>query len=266
MPEIIAALDEGGANKLLDTALGVLPPQSKSGSGSLGPFTASYSVTATLVNGDVDLIVPDIIRIKDLQLNWNIHLDFKIDFADFMPDICIPQVCVKIPCVGRVCTPAFCIPWPTIPVSIPFGDYVKADADFRLDVTLSGGVWKVEAEVLGIPDLRFGPKTALLLGVIGATVTPLLLVIPIIGPFAALGVNAALLAIGIAGVTGLLGPILTPFITGLKIPIYKQPQMFRVLPAASAVDPEVRIRIDTLGAAVAGSNEDELVLTADVSA
>src|SRR5215813_11209241 len=50
MAEITAALDEVGANKLLDTVIGALPAQSSSGSGSLGPFVASYSVTATLTN------------------------------------------------------------------------------------------------------------------------------------------------------------------------------------------------------------------------
>ena len=58
MAEIVAALDEQGANKLLDTVIGLIPPQTKSGSGNLGPFVANYSVTASLTNGDVDLITP----------------------------------------------------------------------------------------------------------------------------------------------------------------------------------------------------------------
>jgi hypothetical protein len=266
MSEIIAAIDEGGANDLLDTAIGTLPPQSSSGSGNLGPFVASYGVTATLVNGDVDLRAPDIIRIKDLRLNWTLNLSFGIDLSSILPDFCIPQVCVDIPCVGRVCTPRICIDWPTITVPVSFSDFVKVTGDFKLDISLSGGVWKVQAVIVGVPNLQFGATSALLLAAIGAAVTPILLAIPFIGPFLALAVDGILLVIGIAGVTGFLGPILTPFISGLKIPIYEQPQQFVVLPAESAVDPQVTIQLDQIGAEVRSSDEDELVLLADISA
>jgi hypothetical protein len=107
---------------------------------------------------------------------------------------------------------------------------------------------------------------ALLLAAISAAATPILLAIPFIGPFLAIAVDAILLAIGIAGVTGFLGPILTPFISGLKIPIYEQPKLFPILPAERPVDPQVDMTIDLIAAAVAPNGaEDELVLTADVS-
>jgi hypothetical protein len=266
MPEIIAALDEAGANSLLDNVIGLIPPQSDSGSGNLGPFVANYSVSATLVNGNVDLRTPDIIRIEDLQVNWNLSLSFGIDLSSILPDFCLPQVCVNIPCVGRVCTPRICIDWPTIIVPVSFGDFVRATGDFRLVATLSGGLWKVEAEVVGVPNLQFGATSALLLAAIGAAVTPILLAIPFIGPFLAIAVNGILLAIGIAGVTGLLGPILTPFVSGLRIPIYEQPQLFEVLPAEGPFDPRVTITIDQIAAEVRSSDEDELVLLADISA
>lgn len=266
MPEIIAAIDESGANTLLDTAIGLIPTQSDSGTGSLGPFLASYSVSASLVNGDVDLRAPDIIRIEDLRLNWNLSLSFGIDLSSILPDFCLPQVCVNIPCVGRVCTPRICIDWPTITVPVSFGDFVRATGDFRLVINLTGGQWVVEAEIVGVPNLQFGATSALLLAAIGAAVTPILLAIPFLGPFLAIAVNAILLAIGIAGVTGLLGPILTPFISGLRLPIYQQPQLFEVLPNESAIDPRVTITIDNIAAEVRSSDEDELVLLADISA
>jgi hypothetical protein len=266
MAEITAALDEQGANKLLDTAVAAIGPQSKSGSGNLGPFLANYSITGTLTNGDVDLIPPDTIRIVDLRLDWDLDLSFGIDLSSILPDFCLPQVCIDIPCVGTVCTPKICIDWPTITVPVSFGDFVKMTADFQLDISLSGGQWKVQIKVLGVPNLQFGATTALLLAAIGAAVTPILLAIPFIGPFLAIAVDAILLAIGIAGVTGFLGPIITPFVSGLKIPIYQQPQQFQVLPAAGPVDPKVDITIDLVAAAVAhNGTEDELVLTADIS-
>ena len=266
MAEIIAALDESGANTLLDTVIGVLPTESASGSGSLGPFVAGYNVMATLANGDVDLIPPDIIRLLDLRVNWHLDLSLGIDLSAILPDFCLPRVCIDIPCVGTVCTPRICIDWPTLSVPVSFGDFILADGDFRLAINLAGGVWKVQAVVVGIPTLKFGATTALLLAAIGAAITPILLLIPFIGPFLAIAVDAILLAIGIAGLTGLLGPILTPFVSGLKIPLYQQPQLFPVLPAESAVDPAVNVKIDLITAAVAHNGaEDELVLSADVS-
>ncbi|MFM9828990.1 MAG: hypothetical protein ACKVOB_09655 [Sphingomonas sp.] len=265
MPEIIAAVDETAANTLVATAISLIPPQSASGSGNLGPFVASYSANATLVSGAIDLIPPDIIRVVDMRVNWSLHLSFGLDLSSILPDFCLPQVCINIPCVGRVCTPRICIDWPTISIPVTFGDFVKATADFRLDISLSGGNWKVQAVIVGVPNLQFGATSALLLAAIGAAVTPILLAIPFLGPFLAIAVNTILAIIGIAGVTGLLGPIITPFVSGIKIPIYEQPQLFEVLPNESAIDPAVHITIDAIGASVENSGEDELVLTADIS-
>lgn len=266
MAEITAALDESGANKLLTLAIASLGTQSKSGSGTLGPFTAGHAISATLTNGTVDLIPPNVIRIADLRLDWHLDLNFSIDLGAILPELCLPRVCIDIPCVGRVCTPRICIDWPTIPVHVPLSDFVKTTVDLTPDVALNGGHWIVKAKILGVPNLQFGLVSAALITAIGVAVTPLLLAIPFIGPFLALAVNLLLAVFTIAGVTGFLGPIITPFISGLAIPIYDQPQQFQVLPAASAVDPKVDIRIDTIAANVAHNGaEDELVLTADVS-
>lgn len=267
MSEIIAAIDEQAANTLFGTAVGAVGPQSRSGTGNLGPFTASYTVGGTLSNGDVDLIPPGTIRVVDLRMDWQLDLSFEFDLSSILPDFCLPQVCVNIPCVGRVCTPRICIDWPTITIPVSFGDFVEATADFGLSITLQGGVWKVEAVVQGVPNLQFGASTAALLVAIGLAATPVLLAVPFIGPFLAVAVNAILVAIGIAGVTGFLGPILSPFVSGLRIPVYQQPQQFVVLPAESSVDPQVDIVIDQITAAVAhNAPEDELVLGADISA
>ena len=266
MAEITAALDEAGANKLLDAAIAAIGTQTRSDTGSLGPFVAGYTVKGTLTNGDVDLIPPDTIRIVDLRLDWDINLSFGIDLSTFLPDFCLPQVCIDIPCVGTVCTPTFCIDWPTITVPVSFGDFLKTTVDARLDITLAAGKWNVEAEVLGVPNLQFGPTSALLLAAIGAAMTPFLLAIPFIGPFLAVAVDLILAAIAIAGVTGFLGPIITPFVNGLKLKLYEQPRLFEVLPASSPIDPQVNINIDAITAFIAhNGTEDELVLTADIS-
>lgn len=267
MAEITAALDEQGANKLFDAAIAAIGTQSTSGSGSLGPFLASYTIQGTLVNGDVDLIPPTTIRIVDLRLDWNLNLSFGIDLSVILPDFCLPQVCIDIPCVGKVCTPKICIDWPTITVPVSFGDFIKTTVDFEIVVTLAAGHWKAEANVLGVPNLQFGATSAALLVAIGLAVTPVLLAVPFIGPFLAVAVNLILAAIAIAGVTGFLGPIITPFVSGLKIAIYDQPQLFEVLPAQGPVDPKVDVTIDAIDVVVAhNGTEDELVLTAAISA
>lgn len=268
MAEITAALDEAGANTLLAATLSSLPPLSQGGSGHLGPFAASYGVVGTFAGGAVDLIAPGTVRIQDLRVNWTANVTLSIDLSTILPDFCLPQVCVDIPCVGRVCVPPvrICVDWPTISVPLTLSDFVEATADLGFDVQRSGGAWHVDLIVQNVPTLRFGPGTAALLAVIAAAVTPLLLAIPFLGPFLAIAVNAILLAIGVAGITGLLGPILSPFISGLRIPIYTQPQAFQVVPAAGPLDPAVFITLDAVSAAVQSSDEDELVLVIDISA
>ena len=64
----------------------------------------------------------------------------------------------------------------------------------------------------------------------------------------------------------LLGPIVSPFISGLRIPIYDQPQQFPVLPAGGPLDPPVLVTIDQVLAEVQCSDEDELVLSIEISA
>jgi len=120
--------------------------------------------------------------------------------------------------------------------------------------------------VVSLDSLRWGADMGLLLAAIGLAAAPLLALVPIVGPIAAIVVPALLATLGAAGATGLLGPILTPFISGLKIPLYEQAQDFEILPAESAVDPAVTMRLDLVSATIAhNGTEDELVLSADVS-
>lgn len=265
MSEIIAAIDEGGADQLFDTAISLISLPPANGNGSLGPFVASYNASASLSGGDVDLIAPGTIRIEDFRLDWTLGFSFGIDLSTILPDFCLPQVCVDIPCVGEVCTPEICIDWPTVTIPVNFSDFIKVTADFGISITQSGGTWKVEAVVQGVPNLQFGATTVALLAAISAAITPVLLAVPFIGPFLAIAVNAILLAIGIAGLTGFLGPILTPFVSGLRIPIYKQPVNFQALSATGPNDPAVFITLDTVDAEITSDGEDELVLKIDVS-
>jgi hypothetical protein len=266
MAEITAAIDEQGANDLFGAAIAALPPMSTSGASNLGPFTVSYSASATVTNGSVDLRPPGVIRIANLRLDWHVTFSFGVDLNDYLPPLHIPSACVDIPCVGEVCTPEIDIPWPSITIPVSFGDFVESDIDFTLSISQTGGQWRVEAVVQGVPNLEIGASTAAaLLAAIALELDAI--VTPIAGPFANIVVDAILGAIAIADLTGFLGPILTPFVSGLRIPIYNQPVNFEVLPAESPVDPAITITIDTLTADVQhNAPEDELVLTADISA
>ncbi len=92
-----------------------------------------------------------------------------------------------------------------------------------------------------------------------------LLAIPFIGPFLAAVVIVITAAIGVAAITGLLGPILSLFVSGLTFNIYTQPQLFEVVSASLPLDPAVNVNIDAISAEVQASDEDELVVSIDIS-
>jgi hypothetical protein len=266
MPDIIVAADETAATKLVhdaETAL-VIPPVS--GSGNLGPFHASWAASVSFSGGTIDLIPPSIIRIKDCQFHYKLSFGLSINLNSFLPHFCLPQVCVHLPFIGRVCTPRICISWPTVSLpTITYADALKFTADFMLQVSSSGANWDVDIVIVGIPSLELSATAAAILVLIGSTVAAAVVWVPFIGPFIAGLVLAVTAAIGIAGVTGLLGPILTPFVSGLKFNVYSQPKVFPVLPAGGAIDPAVNVNLDLITASVQGSDKDELVLTADIS-
>lgn len=264
MAEINAVIDERGANKAFVLAIAAVPQQTTSGSRSLGPFTASYSAAATFQGSGIDLIPSSTIRVVKLRMNWSLNFNLAIDLNKILPSFCLPQVCIKI--FGKkFCTPKICISWPTINIPISFSDFLQVTADFQLEIQLVGGMWQVNAKLLALPNLQFGVPSAAILALIGAVAVPILLAVPFIGPFLAAAVAAILAAVGIAGLTGFLGPILTPFISGMKFKVYERPRVVQLLPFQSAIDPVVDITIDRVEAFIANDQEDELIVGLDIS-
>jgi hypothetical protein len=264
MSDVIAAIDEGGANDLMQDAEAALGTLSRSGSGNLGPFNASWTASATFSGGTVDLIAPNVLRLADVRMDYTVGFTFSFDLSDIIPDFCLPQICVNIPFIGRVCTPRICIDWPTITIPVSHSSFVKFTADFNPSVTLSGGVWKVELVLAGTPFLQLGPAAAAIIVAIGAAAALILAPIPFIGLILAAAVLAITAAIGVAGVLGLLGPILSLFVAGLRFTVYEQPQVFEVLPAALP-DAAVNVTLTAVSAAVVSTDEDELVINVDFS-
>jgi hypothetical protein len=150
----------------------------------------------------------------------------------------------------------------TIPVS--YSDSLQFTADFTLDVHLSAGQWLVDVVIVGVPSLTISAAAAAILSGIGIAAAAILAPIPFIGPFLAAAVLLITNTIAIAGVTGFLGQILTLFVSGLRFNIYKQPQLFQVLPASGPFDPAVNVTIALITADVEASDKNELVLTADI--
>jgi hypothetical protein len=263
VPDVTAALDETGATTLVndaESALGTLPA---SGSGALGPFTASWTASASFSGGTVDLIAPDTIRLTNCTLNYSVGFSFSFDLSSIIPDFCLPRVCIPTPW-GDICTPTLCINWPTVTIPVSYADSLMFTADFTLAATLSGGVWKIEIVIAGVPSLTISAAAAAIVTAIGLAAALVLAPIPFIGPLLAIAVAGIAAAVGIAGVTGLLGPILGGFLAGRRFTIYEQPQLFEVVPAAGP-DPAVNVTLDAIAASVQSTDEDELVIGVDYS-
>jgi hypothetical protein len=266
MADLTLAADQAAATKLLHDAETLFGTRSTGpGGGSLGPFSATWSASASFSGGAIDLIAPNIIQITNCNLNYTLNFSLTIDLNNILPNFCIPQICIPTP-FGDICTPQICLSWPTVTIPISFSDTITFSADFTLNAHLSGSTWLVDVVIVGIPNLDLSPAAVAILAAIGAAATPILLAIPFIGPFLALAVDTILAAIGVAGLLGLLGPLLTPFVSGLTFNIYKQPKVFPVLPNSPPIDPAVNINLDLIQAAVQSTDKNELVLTANISA
>ena len=134
---------------------------------------------------------------------------------------------------------------------INYSDSLTFTAHFRLIIFLDGVEWVIVIEIVGLPFLQLSPTAGVILALIGVALGVALVGIPFIGPFLARLLAAAILAaIGVAGVLGLLGAILTPFVSGRRFEIYRQNRLFEVLPAAGPLDPAVNVVIDSLAAMI----------------
>jgi hypothetical protein len=259
--DLTAAVDETAANVLLHDAEAALGTQSASGSSSLGPFGAAYSASMSCSGGTVTLMAPDTVSIDDLTISYSLSLTLSIDLS-FL-DFCLPQICIPTP-FGDLCTPKICFTFPTIPVPISFSSSASLSADFGIDVHLTGGTWDVDVVIQDVRDLDLGLAATALVTSIGAAISLALLAVPFIGPI--LSVAAALItaAFGVAEVTGLLGAILSPFVSGLTFTVYQQPQTFVAVPAAGPFDPAVDVTLVAVTAGVQASDKNELVLSVDI--
>jgi hypothetical protein len=261
MADITAAVDETGANTLLHAAEAAAGTLSKSGSGSLGPLGAGWSASASFAGGTVSLAAPDTVAIDNLEINYSLSLSLSIDLS-FL-DFCLPQVCIPTP-FGDICTPTICINFPTIGVTVPFSSSATLSADFGIVVHLTSGTWFVDVVIEDVRKLDLGAAATALLTAIGLAISAALAVIPFIGPLLSAAVAILTAAFGLAQVTGLLGQIVSLFVTGLTFNVYHKPQNFQVLAASGPFDPAVNVTLAAVTAGVQATDKNELVLSVDI--
>ena len=261
MADITAAVDETAATTLLhaaETAVGTL---SKTGSGSLGPLGASWSAAASFTGGTVSLAAPDTVAIDDLEIDYSLSLSLSIDLS-FL-DFCLPQVCIPTPW-GDICTPKICINFPTIGATVPFSSSATLSADFGIVVHLTSGTWFVDVVIQDVRKLDLGAAATALLTAMGVAISAAVAAVPFIGPVLSIAVAILTAAFGLAQVSGLLGQMVSLFVSGLTFNVYQQPQNFPVLPASGPFDPAVNVTLAAVTAGVQATDKNELVLSADI--
>src|ERR1700719_1619491 len=134
MADIEAAIDETAATDLLHAGEAMLGSPSASGSSSLGPFSAGYSVAVSVSGGSATLSPPNVLHLVSCSVHYSLNLSFSVDLSKILPNLCLPQVCFPIPFDGQICTPQICITWPTISIPLSYSDTVVFSADFAINV------------------------------------------------------------------------------------------------------------------------------------
>lgn len=269
MADIEAAVDERGANIVMHHAQAALGVLHKTGSGSLGAFHTNWNASASFKGGSVDLIPSKTIRLKDFEMHWSVNASVVIDLNKILQPIKISPPCITFKIFKKtykICPPSFTIHFPTVTIPVGHSDVMKLTADFELGAFLDAAdYWNVTAKILGVPSLQLGPGSAALLVALGLAASAVLAPIPFIGPFLAGAVVVITATIGIAGMTGFLGTILSQFVTGLTFLITREPRIFTLLAASSPIDPAVMMRFNELRASIVGTDEDELLIQTDLA-
>jgi len=264
VPDILAAVDETALNVALLDAEAALGTQNLGpAGGSWGPFAVSASLAVSVSGGTVSLVPPNEADLANFDISLTASASLTIDLNQILPQFCLPRVCFWTPW-GDVCTPQICVSWPVVVVPVTVPDTVTVSADFLVNVHLTGGQWLVDIVIKSVPFIDLGAAALAIITAIGAAAAIILLAVPFIGPFLSLAVSLIVAAIDVTDVTGLLGPLITPFISGLTFTVYKQAQNFQVLPAGGPFDPAVLITLNTVTADVEATDKNELVLSVDI--
>lgn len=258
--DLTAAVDETAANVLLHHGEAALGTRTAGGSSSFGPFGAAYSASGMLSGGMVRLVAPGTVAVDDITVGYSLALTLSLDLS-FL-DFCLPRICIPTP-FGDICTPKICLHFPTVSVPVSFSGSAVVSADFGLSAALASGDWVVSIVIQQVRKIDIGTAATALVAAIVAAVGAALAAVPFIGPLLALAAGIIAAAFGVASIAGLLGAVVNLFLAGLTIEVARHSQVI-TLPAGGPNDPAVPFTVTALAAAVQATDENELVLTADL--
>ncbi|MGH9920844.1 MAG: hypothetical protein ACRD6W_18490, partial [Nitrososphaerales archaeon] len=137
--DLTAAVSAGAFTKIFDAFMKGFK-FATSGSGSYGPFSASYSVAAHLEAGSINLTSTGGIELKDLVIRWD-TLSLTLGFQ--LPNICTPGFCL-IP-----------IPFDGCAVDIPPECVFSSPPEISVTIDI-GGFLDSKVTVTGIPRVFYG--------------------------------------------------------------------------------------------------------------
>ncbi|HEX6368201.1 MAG TPA: hypothetical protein VF006_04680 [Longimicrobium sp.] len=266
MSDIVAVMDEYAAGQVFAVAETKLGTVTNGGSSAFGPFTASYSASGSFSGGTLKLIPSNIVQITRCSLNYKVHFNLSFDLSNIIPDVHIGGKTIRITRWIRIRIPGLHINWPNVNIPVTFLSSALFTSNFALHPHYAAPNWRVDIVIMSVPGLQLAPAASAVLALIGAAAAPALMAVPLIGGFLGAAVLGITNTIGIAGVTNLLGLMLTPLVSGTTFTLYDQPRHFPLLPAVPPLDPPVFINLDQLTALIISGGEPELLLSFDVSA
>ncbi|MDP9104322.1 MAG: hypothetical protein M3N49_00065 [Candidatus Eremiobacteraeota bacterium] len=273
MTDFLVAVDATAMDRLLSAGendIGTLHAQGRSPLEKIAEV--DWFADARFEGGQIDLL-PNQIELDGLRLAFDIGASFSLDLNNILQRICLPRFCIHIPFIGEVCTPEICINWPTIHLGpVSHSGRLDLTASFHLETSQTGSAqdprWQLALVIDAVPNLQLDLASALLLGALLGAITVVLYAIPFIGLI--IGTLFAIVStiITIGAATGFLGPIITPFVRGLKFKLYEHSARLPIVAAAGPDDPEVNLTIAALRATVedgpAPDGKRDLVIAAEI--
>jgi hypothetical protein len=259
---IVLRANEVATNRIvLRAAAPELHRPPATGGGHLGPFGLSWRAEATLGFASVALVDPNVIRIQNGTIDYDVDLSLIADLNNILPHICLPQVCIPTP-FGDICSPEVCIDWPTVTIPVLFSP--PGTVDFSVDCVLrtrrDGSDWVVDV-TLDDPHIQLDAQSVLLLEQISVEAAFILSFVPFIGPLLAFAVGFIIDTVAVTGAVGLLGAIVKPFIKRFTFHVYRHSAVLQVLASDLPLDPAVNITLTDVAVRV---DQRELELSADI--
>jgi hypothetical protein len=157
--DVVAAASEPTVRELVEQLLSSFKFE-KSGGGSVGPFTANYSVRAHLEGGSVDLRNDGTILVKEVDIKWD---QLRVCLGIDIPEICIGGFCIiPTPFGCALEAPRICAfsPNPDLEICLDVGGLLTSEVSmavrpltkYRVDPGRTSGMNDWDCLDAGIPN------------------------------------------------------------------------------------------------------------------